>query len=108
MTVSIYETSKERLHEKQKHGITYFLLRQLLRYSSLLQLLIALHETLFHTLNTISLDIAGADQNTFQCSQSEVVVRLWRQLLLAQPAYTSSSIILHTIHVLFYVRLDSV
>jgi len=50
------------------------LLRQLLRYGCLLQLLIPLFQTLFHSLDAISLHVACTHQDTLQSSQAKVIV----------------------------------
>ena len=58
----------------QKQYTSYLLLGQLFGYSRLLHLLVPLDKTLLHTLDAISLDVASADEDALQRSQTEVVV----------------------------------
>ena len=70
--ISKLATKSSRKHREQ--WVTYLLLRQLFGYGSLLKLLIPLHQSLLHTLDAVTLDIARADQDALQRSQTKVIV----------------------------------
>jgi len=64
--------------------MTHLLLWQLLCNGCLFQLFITFLQSLLHTLDTISLHIAGTDENALERSKAKVIVRLRRQLFLTQ------------------------